>query len=108
MDRVWDLPNAPAAFLHSFAAPQIQVRVSFLCSCLDIISTHQMPIQVILSINPPTTHKRLAERAGFVVTACSYVSGAASHYPEFAIVDPNEPHAGKEQVVLVAEKPRGR
>lgn len=42
-----------------------------------------------------------------MVTACSYVGGTASHYPDFAIVGPDEPHAGKEQVVLVAEKPRG-
>lgn len=33
LSRVWDLPNAPAAFLHSFAAPQIQVRISFLGPC---------------------------------------------------------------------------
>lgn len=41
-----------------------------------------------------------------MVQECGYVSGVASHYPDFAIVAASESaHAGKEQVVLVAEKP---
>lgn len=74
LEWAWDFPNAPAAFLHSFAAPQIQVKggrlllvwrgVYVVCRSPEPTFIHTKPTNSNQSIKRPTnpTKKRTAAR----------------------------------------------